>query len=67
MRLYVSYWAKEIYNYPLDITLVVRTDKITDHTIEYIKTVIANNLSEYIDKDSIVIMNIIKLENGGQH
>ena len=67
MRLYVSYWAKEIYNYPLDITLVVRTDKITDHTIEYIKTVIANNLSEYIDKDSIVIMNIIKLETGGQH
>jgi hypothetical protein len=67
MRLYVSYWAKEIYDYPLDITLVVRTDKITDHTIEYIKTAIVNDLGENIDENSIVIMNIIKLENGRQY
>ena len=67
MRLYVSYWAKEIYDYALDITLVVRTDKITDHTIEYIKTAIVNDLGENIDEGSIVIMNIIKLENGRQY
>ena len=64
MRLYVSYWAKEIYDYPLDITLVVRSDKMTDNTIEYIKETIVDSLGENIDIDSIVILNIVKLENG---